>query len=726
MKRFSYVVASLLLCVCAQVYAKTPTLKEIVNGEYRTEGVPAYYPLSDGLHYLQKSKDGAMIIKYAYKTGKPVDTLFNAKKARECPFKKFDGYTLSKDEKKIMLYTDVEPIYRRSFKANYYTFEIKRNLVKPLSDNGKQQIATMSPNGRMVAFVRDNNIYLKKLDYDTESAVTTDGVKNKIINGATDWVYEEEFALTNTLTWSSDSEVLAFVKFDESMVPEYSMQMFEGMCPSLKQYALYPGEFRYKYPVAGEKNSEVGVYSYTVDTRQVKKLNVPLESEGYIPRICFTENAEQLAVMTFNRHQNHFRIFGVNPKSGVSKLLIQDQSKTWIDPDNKDYITFYPDFFVFASEKDGYRHLYQYTLTGNLIRQLTKGDWDVTAYLGYDGKGAFYYQAATEGPLYRSIYKVDTKGKVTKLSTRKGTNNAIFNPGCTYFVNNYSSVETPLLVTVNDAKGKEIRVLQDNKSLKDKLSSLQYSHKEFFTFKNEVGISLNGYIMKPVNFDPSKKYPVLMVQYSGPASQMVTDSWSFDWEQYLTANGYIVACVDGRGTGGRGAEFTKSIYLKLGILESQDQVSAAKYLASLDYVDGNNIAIWGWSFGGYNTLMSMVSSSGVFKAGVAIAPVTDWRYYDSIYTERYMRTPKENMEGYLASSPVEKAADFSGNLLIIAGTADDNVHYLNTLQFSEAMVQANKQFDMQIYTNRNHSIYGCNTRMHLYTKVCDFLNMHLK
>lgn len=723
MKRVIYI-ATLCFLVQSVSLAAAFDLRSIVSGAYQTKRVPAFLPMNDGEHYTQRSKDKSMIIKYSYKTGMAVDTLFNAASARECPFKTFDGYSLSADEKKILLYTDSEPVYRRSFKAIYYTFEIRRNLVKPLSDKpGKQQIATFSPNGRMVAFVRDNNIYLKKLDYETESAVTTDGVKNKILNGIPDWVYEEEFSVVNTLAWAPDNTTLAFVKTNETDVPEYSIQMFEGECPSLTSYAYYPGEFVYKYPVAGMKNGKVGVFTYTVETRAVKKMNVPIDEEGYIPRIRFTQNPDQLAVMTLNRNQNDFKMFLVNPKSGVSKLLIQDKSETWIDPDNMDYITFYPSGFIFASEKSGFRHLYHYNMSGTLIRQVTRGDWDVTAYYGQDAKGNYYYESAAEGPLYRAVYRTDAKNNVVKLSTLKGHNQAVFTPACTYFVNVYSSAVTPPVVTVNNIQGKQIRLIEDNAGLKN----LAISRKEFFTFKNETGDMLNGYIMKPENFVSGKKYPVVMVQYSGPGSQMVLDKWApVDWTQYLTDNGYIVACVDGRGTGGRGTAFSRSIYCRMGVSEAQDQIAAARYLGTLGYVDASNIAIWGWSFGGYTTLMAMSMSSGVFNSGVAIAPVTDWRYYDTIYTERYMRTPQENNEGYDLTSPLKKAASLNGKLLIVSGTADDNVHYLNTLQYSEALVQADKQFEMQIYTNRNHSIYGCNTRLHLYTRVCDFLQRNLK
>ncbi len=717
----------LLLCAGSVYGANTADLKEILSGKFSQRGVGAMISMKDGEHYTQRSPDGKMIIKYQYKTGNPVDTLFNTETAKECPFKRLDGYSFSEDEKKILIYTDRENIYRRSFKANYYTFEIKRNLVKPLSEGGKQQVATFSPDGRMVAFVRDNNIYLKKLDYNTESAVTTDGVKNKVLNGIPDWVYEEEFACVNSLAWSSDSECLSFVKYDESEVPEYSIQMYEGACPNLQEYELYPGAFKYKYPVAGKKNAKVSVHTYIVDSKAVKKMDVPLDDDGYIPRIRYAHGADQLIVMTLNRHQNLFKMYVTNSRSGISKLLVQDESQYWIDPDNMDYVAFYPDFFVFASEREGYRHLYQYSLTGEMIKPITKGDWNVTAYLGYDNATkSFYYQSTEEGATCRTIYKVDAKGKKIKLSDKKGTNDASFSNGCKYYVNQFSNSETPLLITIHNQQGKELRTVERNAKLQEELAKINYSKKEFFTFKTSDGTELNGWIMKPVNFDANKKYPVLMTQYSGPGSQSVLNRWDFGWEQYLTANGYVVACVDGRGTGGRSEIFSKCIYMQMGVLEAQDQIAAAQYVGSLNYVDNKNIAIWGWSFGGYMTLMTMTSSKGIYKAGVAIAPVTDWKFYDTIYTERYMRTPQENFEGYEKTSPLAHAAQLDGRLLLVSGTADDNVHFQNSLQFSEALVQANKQFDMQFYTNRDHSIYGCNTRLHLYTKVIDFLDRNLK
>ena len=726
MKRIVYVV--LLLCISVlDVEAGALNLKDITNGLYKEKDITAVTPLADGIHYVAASNNNTRIVKYEYRTGKAVETLFDVATARECNLKKFEGFSLSEDEKQLLIWDNSEKIYRRSFKAEYYTFEIKRNLLKPLSENGKQQVAVFSPNGRMVAFVRDNNIFVKKLDYGTELPVTRDGARNKIINGIPDWVYEEEFAFTSTLQWAPDNETLCFVKFDESNVPEYHFDLYEGSCPAYPQYALYPGSFEYKYPVAGENNAKVSVWSYTVETRALKQLNVPVDADGYIPRILFTRDADKLAVMTLNRIQNTLNIYTVNPKSGVNRLLLREQSNTWIDSENIDCVTFYPDFFVIASERSGFRHLYQYNLNGTLIKQITKGNWDVTDFLGYDNVNrTFFYQSAEEGPLFRAIYKTDAKGAVIKLSDKKGTNKAEFNPSCTYFINKYNSTSVPLEITLCDAKGKQVRVLEDNNSLKNLVARTDIPRKEFFTCKNDAGDMLNGYMIKPLDFDASRRYPVVMVQYSGPGSQLVLDKWDVNWEQYLVSRAFIVACVDGRGTGARGNAFKTCVYMKLGELETQDQVSAARYMASLPYVDGKNIGIWGWSYGGYETLMAMSLSRDVYKAGVAIAPVTDWRFYDSIYAERYMRTPKENFDGYKRSAPLNHTEEQNGDLLVVSGTADDNVHLLNTLQYSSVMVESNKQFDMMIYTNKNHSIVGCNARYHLYTKVCDFFTDKLK
>lgn len=703
--------------VSAQNGSKRVDLKEITDGKYRqVTAIGEMRSLPDGEHYTAMNKDRSMIIKYSYRTGNPVDTLFNARTARESTFDDFDGYDISATGHHILVWRETEPIYRRSFKAMVYDYDVRRNYVKPLSDSkNKQMIPTYSPDGRMCAYVVDNNIWVRKFDYDTEVQVTKDGELNKILNGVTDWVYEEEFAVTNLMAWSPDSEYLTYVRFDETEVPEYSMQMWGN--------GLYPGYYNFKYPKAGENNSKVSVHSYSVATKDIKELKVPVEPDSYIPRIIFTTNSDQLAVMTLNRQQNLFNMYYVNPKSGVSRLILRDENKCYVDSEWLTSIHFFPSGFTYVSEQDGYSHLYLYSPTGVMQRQVTKGNWDVTRLIGYDdATKVAYYESAEESPLRRSVYKIDAKGVKTKLTDAEGTNSADFSANYAYFVNTWSNANTPAKITVNETKTKkELRVLQDNAALKEKLANTSFSKKEFFKVHTASDYELNAWIVKPVNFDESKKYPVLMVQYSGPNSQQVLDKYGFDWEHYLAANGIIVVSVDGRGTGARGEAFRKCTYLRMGDLESRDQVEAAQALGQLPYVDAGRIAIWGWSFGGYNTLMSMSVGNGTFKAGIAVAPPTDWKYYDSVYTERYMRTPQENFAGYAATSPICLAKDLQGKLLLVHGTADDNVHFQQTMDYAEALVQAGKQFDMQVYKDRNHSIYGGNTRYHLYTRMSNFL-----
>ncbi len=717
-------IVSLFACL-EQINALS--LQDITDNTFKPADIAELYPSTDGIHYYLATDGNTRIVKCEYRTGKEVETLFDVKTARECSLESFEGFALSPDEKHLLIYADSEPIYRHSFKATYYTFEIRRNLLKPLSDGGKQQIPLYSPNGRMVAFVRDNNIFIKKLDYGTEVAVTRDGKRNEIINGTPDWVYEEEFALTSTLQWSPDDATLAFIRFDESQVPQYSMALYEGYCPALPEYKYYPGAFTYKYPVAGESNSQVSVHTYTVDTRALKTIDLPIKGDFYIPRIKFTPDPNRLAIVTLNRTQNEMNIYTANPKSGVSKLLLRETDKAWIQEETYDQLSFFPDFFIFPSSRSGYAHLYQYNYNGRLMQQITRGDWTVSKFLGYDAKSrAYFYESNQEGAIYNAVYKVDTKGNVTQLSDGQGTHHALINPSCTYFIDKYSSSQQPLVVTVRDARGKLLRTLEDNASLKAYAQESQLPQKEFFTCLNNVGDKMNGYMIKPIDFNPAKRYPVVMSQYSGPGSQSVLDRWKVDWEYYLASQGFIVACVDGRGTGGRGQAYETSVYLQLGKYETEDQVAAAEYMSTLPYVDGNNIGIYGWSYGGYETLMAMSTGNGIYRAGVAIAPVTDWRYYDTIYAERFMRTPKENEDGYTQSAPITHAQDLKGNLLIISGTADDNVHYLNTLQYSAALIEAGIQFDTQIYPNKNHQIDGCDTRHHLFTRVCNFFIENLK
>ena len=701
----------------AQTGDKSVSLKEITDGMFRQKtAVGEMRSLPDGEHYTAMNAERNMIVKYSYRTGKAVDTLFNATTARECEFTKFDGYTISSTGHHILVWRETEPIYRRSYKAAVYDYDVRRNYVKPITDSKeKVMIPTFSPDGRMCAFVKDNNIWIRKFDFDTEVQVTKDGALNKILNGTTDWVYEEEFAVTNLMAWSQDSEYLAYVRTDETEVPEYSMQVYGD--------GLYPSYYNFKYPKAGQKNSTVSVKAYSVQTRDTKHLDVPMDGDGYIPRITFTQNASQLAVMTLNRHQNIFNMYYVNPKSGVSRLILREENECYVDSEWLSSIHFLSNGFTYVSEQDGYAHIYLYSPTGVLQKQITQGNWDVTRFIGYDETTKnTYYESAEESPLRRAVYKIDAKGVKTRLTPEEGTNSATFSANYAYFVNRYSNANTPMKITVNETKSRKVlRTLQDNAELRERLAQYRFGKKEFFTLTTKSGFELNAWMVKPANFDESKKYPVMMTQYSGPNSQQVLDSYSFDWEQYLAANGIIVVCVDGRGTGARGEAFRKCTYLRMGEKESQDQVEAAQALGQYPYVDAGRMAIWGWSFGGYNTLMALSVGHGTFKVGIAVAPPTDWKYYDTVYTERYMRTPQENFDGYAATSPLKKVKDLEGKLLLIHGTADDNVHFMQSMEYAEALVQAGKQFDMHVYKDRNHGISGGNTRYHLYTKMSNYL-----
>lgn len=710
------------------------TLRDVSRGTYRASNIYGIKPMLDGQYYTQISPDRKRIVKYSFKTGKQVEAIFDVEKARDCTLKYFDDYIMSPDEKLILIQTKTRSIYRRSFTAEYYIYNVKNNTIEPLSKNGPQQVPLFSPDGFQVAFVRNNNIFLVKLLFgNSESQITKDGEYNKVLNGIPDWVYEEEFGFNRAFDFSADSKMIAYIRFDESQVPMYKFPLYKGMNPEYTEFATYPGEYTYKYPKSGEVNSTVSVHTYDIKSHVTRKMDLPLDKDGYIPRIKFTSDPEKLAIMTLNRHQNRFDLYMANPKSALCKVAIRDESEQYIKEDEYSNIKFYPENIVLMSERDGYNHLYLYTIGGNLVKQITKGKFEVKSFLGWDKQSNVFYYTSNEGsPLRTAVYKIDGKGKKTKLSTRTGTNDAIFSSNYSYYINTFSNISTPTLITINDNKGKELATMLDNKKLKEKIATLTLPQKEFFTFRTSEGVELNGWMMKPANFDATKKYPVIMHQYSGPGSQQVLDRWgigSFSdagmFEAYMADRGYISVCVDGRGTGGRGAEFEKCTYLFLGVKESHDQVEAAKYLGTLPYVDGSRIGIWGWSFGGYNTLMSMSEGSNVFKAGVAIAAPTDWRYYDSVYTERFMRTPKENGDGYDAGSAIKRAPKMHGNLLLIHGTADDNVHLQNMAEYSEALVQAGVQFDEHIYINRNHGISGGNTRNHLMNRVANFFLRNL-
>lgn len=722
-----------LMCLVT-LQAQKVTLQDVANGTYRAQSIQGLKPMLDGEHYTQISKDHKRIVKYSFKTGKEVATIFDVATARNHKLKSFDNYIMSPDESLILIQTETKPIYRRSFTAIYYIYNVRNRTLELLSNNGPQQVPLFSPDSHQIAFVRNNNIYLIKLLFgNSESQVTKDGEYNKVLNGIPDWVYEEEFSYNRAFDFSADSKMIAYVRFDESQVPMYSFPWYKGMAPEKTEYTTYPGSYDYKYPKAGVVNSKVSVHSFDIKSRVTRKMELPVDSDGYVPRIKFTDDPEKLAIMTLNRHQNRFDLYMANPRSAICKVAIRDEAEQYIKEQAYSDITFYPEHIVMMSERDGYNHLYLYTIGGNLVKQITKGEFEVKDFLGWDQKANVFYYTSNEGsPLRTAVYKIDGKGKKTKLSTRTGTNNALFSKNLNYYINTYSSAQTPTLITLNNNKGQEMVTLLDNKKLKSKTAQLNMPTKEFFSFKTSEGVELNGWMMKPANFNPSKKYPVIMHQYSGPGSQQVLDKWGIGsfgdggmFEAVMCDKGYIMVCVDGRGTGGRGAAFEKCTYLSIGVKEATDQAEAAKYLSTLPYVDGSRIGIWGWSYGGYNTLMSMSEGSGAFKAGVAIAAPTDWRFYDSVYTERFMRTPKENGDGYQASSAISRASRLKGKLLLIHGSADDNVHLQNFMEYSEALVQANIQFDTQIYTNRNHSIFGGNTRNHLMNRVANFFLQNL-
>lgn len=736
MKKFFMIAACFLFLFKGEVaHAQEGKIKlqDVTNGVYWPKQIDGVNPMNDGESYTQLSPDHKRIVRHSFKTGKEIATIFDVETARGSKkLPRIDGYIMSPDEHRMLIQTETKGIYRRSYTAVYYIYDVRNNTLEPLSEGGPQQVPLFSPDGNVIAFARGNNLFLVKLLFgNAEVQVTKDGKFNEVINGLPDWVNEEEFTTNRSFDFSADSKVLAWVRYDESQVPIYSMQEFKGLYPARSEFDAYPGTYDYKYPVAGQKNSEVKVMTFDIKNRVTRTLDVPLDKDGYIPRIKFTSDPTKLAVITLNRHQSQMDVYMANPLSKVCKLVLREKNEKYVRETAYTQMKFYDGHFSLLSERSGFQHLYWYNLGGQLEAQITKGNFEVTDFYGYDARtGSFYYASTQESPLRRAVYKADKQGRVKKLSSSVGTNSAKFSKTMKYYMNVYSSAQQPPVTSLCDNNGKTITTLIDNADLKAKVEKVA-GKKEFFQFTTSEGVQLNGWMVKPRDFDASKKYPVVMYQYSGPGSQEVTDSWNLGFygagifESYLTEQGFICACVDGRGTGARGADFEKCTYLQLGLRESQDQVETAIYLGSLPYVDKANIGIWGWSFGGFNTLMSMSESRPVFKAGVAVAAPSNWKYYDTVYTERYMRTPNENAAGY-AINPMERAANLSGSLLLIHGTADDNVHFRNVAEMSEALVQANKQFEMQIYTNRNHSIYGGNTRYHLLTRMCDFFKRNLK
>lgn len=733
MKRLLFIFTALFMLTAHVSAGGKITIPDITSGKFAAKTVNGINPIEGTDTYARISDDGKRVDCYSFKTGKLLRNLFDVSNTMGKKIDSFDGYILSPDGTRMLIQTKTKSIYRRSFTAVYYLYNIASRKLEPLSDGGPQQVPVWSKDGLQVAFVREGNIYLVKLLYDNaEVQVTKDGKFNEVINGLPDWVNEEEFGFNRALTFNADGTMICWLRYDEKDVKTYSLQMYKGMKPEKQENAVYPGFYSYKYPKAGEDNSKVTAWSYDIKSHRISKLQVPLDADGYMPRIKATDDASKVVVYTMNRHQDELCLYSVNPRSTVAQLIVKEHVEKYVKEEAMEAVTFIGNNVLLPSDRSGFMKLYIYSMNGQLHRTIG-GDYDITAVYGYDAKtGDVYYQAAALGPSDRQVYVAHKNGKTVRLSDKKGWNTALFSGDYQYFVNTWSDYNTPYVVTTRDNNGRVISTLQDNAELKAKVAESGFAKREPFSFTTSEGVQLNGWILKPLNFDASKRYPVIMHQYSGPGSQQVTDSWSAGsmgpggaFDSYLAQQGFIVVSVDGRGTGGRGADFEKCTYLKIGDLESKDQVEAALYLGSLPFVDKDRIGIWGWSYGGFNTLMSMSEGRGVFRAGVAIAPPTSWRFYDSIYTERYMRTPKENPDGYDVN-PIVRAQKLHGALLLCHGTADDNVHPQNSYEYAEALVQADKDFRELYYTNRNHSIYGGNTRNHLLRQVANFFVTELK
>lgn len=710
------------------------SLRDITDGKYSPRGVYGINPLQDGDQYAM-IEDGKRIVAYSFRTGQQVAVLFDADNTKgQAKVSRIDGYVMSPDEKNILIRTQTKSIYRRSYTAVYYIYNVRNRSLVPLSDGGPQECPVFSPDGNQIAFVREGNIFLVKLLFNnSESQVTKDGKYNHIINGKPDWVYEEEFVTNRSLCFNADNTMLMWIRYDESDVPLYSFPMFKGLAPEYPEYAEYPGAYTYKYPVAGARNSKVSVHSFDTKSHVTRRMKLEIGEEDYIPRIHPTSDPAKVAVFTLNRHQDCLQVFMANPRSSECKMVLRDEVKPYITEDMYNSIHFFQGGFVMCSERDGWNHIYQYDLNGTLRKQVTKGKFEVLDFYGYDPTTGSYYYASNEGsPLRSVICKTDAKGKVTRLCQQQGTHTAAFSSSFRYFIHTFSNITTPTLTEVCDQTGKSLRVLEDNKQVTEALRDKNLGRAEFFTFTTGEGVELNGWMLKPHDFEAGKKYPVILYQYSGPGSQSVRDQWNMGncggalLEHYLTQQGYICVIVDGRGTGGRGADFEKTTYMQLGVKEAADQVETALWLARQSYVDAQRIGIWGWSFGGFNTLMSMSEGRPVFRAGVAVAPPTSWRYYDTVYTERFMRTPKENSEGY-DENPISRAAKLSGEVLLCHGMTDDNVHFRNMAEYVEALVQAEKMnFKQLCFTNRNHNIYGGRTRYVLYTQLVNWFNEKMR
>ena len=722
---YSKKIIALFLFLCFTVVGQQKiTIDEIYNGTFRAQGMDELQSLKNTNQYTVLNADrqsrSMQIDLYDFATLKKVATLIDTKSHKDLS-NGIDSYTFDAAEKMILLACNTNQIFRHSFTADYYLYDIANKKLRKLFDFQVQE-PTFSPDGKKIAYAKENNLYVYDLASNKSTPITTDGKKNSIINGITDWVYEEEFAFVKAFDWSADSKKVAYIRFDESQVPEFSMSMFGK--------ELYPTMQTFKYPKAGEKNALVSLHIYDVNSNGVKNINLGNYTDFYIARMKWTNDANTLSAQVLNRHQNNLDLLFIDGNSGSAKVVLNEKDKAYVDV--TDNLTFLKDnSFIWTSEKDGFNHIYLYDKNGKLKNQLTKGKWEVTNYYGLDEKtNTVFYQSVENGSINRDVYRIGLDGKnKVRLSQYTGTNAATFSPNFQYYINTFSSAAQPTTYTLNDAKfGKQVQVIENNESLAAKLKSYNLPAKEFFVLKTAKGNELNAWMIKPKDFDPAKKYPVFMYQYSGPGSQQVNNEWNGTddyWFMMLSQQGYIVACVDGRGTGFKGADFKKVTQLQLGKYEVEDQIDAAKVIGNYAFVDKARIGIFGWSYGGFMSSNCILKGNDVFKMAIAVAPVTNWRFYDSVYTERYMQTPQENASGYDDNSPINHVDKLKGKFLLIHGSGDDNVHVQNSMQMMEALIQANKQFDSQIYPDNNHGIYGGKTRIQLYTKMTNFIKENL-
>jgi dipeptidyl-peptidase-4 len=719
MNKLSIVAIVVFLNVFTITAQQKISLEEIWSGKFRTEGMDELYSMKNTNQYtvlnFDRTSRSMQIDLYDFATLNKVSTLIDTKNHSE--LNGIDSYTFNKNENKLLIASNSSPIFRRSFTATYHVYDIITKKLQLVTSKEIQE-PSFSGDGTKIAYAYENNLYVLDLISNVTIQITSDGKKNEIINGITDWVYEEEFAFVKAYEWNASGDKIAFIRFDEKEVPEFSMDMYNQ--------GLYPTQEVFKYPKAGEKNALVSLHIYDLKANKKSDINLGNYTDFYIPRIKWTNDSNTLSAQILNRHQNLLNLHFINATNGVSNLVLKDQDAAYVDV--TDNLTFLADnSFIWTSEKDGFNHIYHYDKNGKLKNQITKGNWEVTSYYGYDANsGKVFYQSVENGSINRDVYSIDLKGKNKKRLTKQtGTNDATFSPKFDYFINSFSSATKAPVYTLNESiLGNEVKKIVSNESLENKLAAYNITPKEFFPMITEKGNKLNAWIIKPTDFDAKKKYPVLMYQYSGPGSQSVANQWnsSNDYWYYMFAQkGYIVVCVDGRGTGFKGADFKKCTYKELGKYEVEDQIDAAKVIAKYEFVDSSRIGIWGWSYGGFMSSNCILKGNDVFKTAIAVAPVTSWRYYDSIYTERYMRTPQENATGYDENSPINHVEKLKGNYLLIHGTADDNVHVQNTMKMVEALVQANKQFDWAIYPDKNHGIYGGKTRLQLYTKMTNFI-----